>query len=133
MIIGLAVVFSILTLFITLLKTEIPLIKAQFPTWIQNTQSWLGPKLSELNINMDWIALKSSATQKITEHFNDNSEALISSTLETVLTSGSSVIAGFVNAVLILFVMFYLLIDWDHFFQLVKKWCLCVRKIPYTT
>jgi predicted PurR-regulated permease PerM len=121
MIIGLAVVFSILALFITLLKTEIPLIKAQFPTWIQNTQSWLGPKLSELNINMDWIALKSSATQKITEHFNDNSEALISSTLETVLTSGSSVIAGFVNAVLILFVMFYLLIDWDHFFQLVKK------------
>ena len=30
-------------------------------------------------------------------------------------------IAGFVNAVLILFVMFYLLIDWDHFFQLVRK------------
>lgn len=121
MIIGLGVCFLILSLFITLLKTEIPLIKAQFPTWIQNTQSWLGPKLSELNIHMDWSALKFSATQKITEHFNDNSEALISSTLETVLTSGSSVIAGFVNAVLILFVMFYLLIDWDHFFQLVKK------------
>ncbi|MBP7942949.1 MAG: AI-2E family transporter [Polynucleobacter sp.] len=121
MIIGLAVVFSILTLFITLLKTEIPLIKAQFPTWIQNTQSWLGPKLSEFHINVDWGTLKTSATQKITDHFNDNSDALMSSTLETVLTSGSSVIAGFVNAVLILFVMFYLLIDWDHFFQLVRK------------
>jgi predicted PurR-regulated permease PerM len=35
--------------------------------------------------------------------------------------SGSSVIAGFVNSVLIIFVMFYLLIDWDHFFGLVKK------------
>jgi predicted PurR-regulated permease PerM len=45
----------------------------------------------------------------------------MSSTLETVLTSGSSVIAGFVNAVLILFVMFYLLIDWDHFFKLVRN------------
>jgi predicted PurR-regulated permease PerM len=45
----------------------------------------------------------------------------MSSTLETVLTSGSSVIAGFVNAVLILFVMFYLLIDWDHFFKLIRK------------
>jgi predicted PurR-regulated permease PerM len=110
-----------LTLFITLLKTEIPLIKAQFPTWIQNTQSWLGPKLSEFHINVDWGTLKTSATQKITDHFNDNSDALMSSTLETVLTSGSSVIAGFVNAVLILFVMFYLLIDWDHFFQLVRK------------
>lgn len=121
MIIGLAVVFSILTLFITLLKTEIPLIRAQFPDWIQNTQSWLGPKLSEFNINVDWSTLKSSATQKITTHLNDNSDALMSSTLETVLMSGSSVIAGFVNAVLILFVMFYLLIDWHHFFQLVSK------------
>ncbi|QWE00144.1 AI-2E family transporter [Polynucleobacter sp. JS-Mosq-20-D10] len=120
MIIGLVVVFLILTLFITLLKTEIPLIKAQFPTWLQNTQAWLGPKLSELHINVDWGTLKSSATQKITTHLNDNSDALMSSTLETVLMSGSSVIAGFVNAVLILFVMFYLLIDWNHFFKLVR-------------
>ncbi|QWD85046.1 AI-2E family transporter [Polynucleobacter asymbioticus] len=121
MIIGLAVVFSILTLFIALLKTEIPMIRAQFPDWIQNTQSWLGPKLSEFNINVDWNTLKSSATQKITTHLNDNSDALMSSTLETVLMSGSSVITAFVNAVLTLFVMFYLLIDWDHFFKLVKS------------
>ena len=120
MIIGLSVVFLILSLFITLLKTEIPMMKAQLPIWIQNTQSWLGPKLSEFNIHIDWINLKTSATQKITEHLNDNSEALMSSTLETVLMSGSSVIAGFVNAVLILFVMFYLLIDWNHFFKLLK-------------
>ncbi|MBU3561232.1 AI-2E family transporter [Polynucleobacter hallstattensis] len=120
MIFGLLVVFLILTLFITLLKTEIPLIKAQFPTWLQNTQAWLGPKLSEFHIDVDWGTLKSSATQKITTHLNDNSDALMSSTLETVLMSGSSVIAGFVNAVLILFVMFYLLIDWNHFFKLVR-------------
>lgn len=120
MIVGLVVVFLILTLFITLLKTEIPLIKDQFPSWIQNTQAWLGPKLSELNMNVDWSTLKSSATQKITTHLNDNSDVLMSSTLETVLMSGSSVIAGFVNAVLILFVMFYLLIDWNHFFKLIR-------------
>ena len=121
MIIGLTVLFTILTLFISLLNTEIPLIKAQFPDWIQNTQSWLGPKLSELNIHFDWNTLKTTATQKITAHLNDNSEALMSSTLKTVLTSGSSVITTFVNAVLILFVMFYLLIDWDHFFKLIRK------------
>lgn len=121
MIFGLAVIFLILSLFVALLKTEIPLIKAQLPEWIQNTQSWLGPKLSEFNIHIDWATLKSSATQKITAHLSDNSDALMSSTLETVLVSGSSVIAGFVNAVLILFVMFYLLIDWSHFFSLVKK------------
>lgn len=121
MIIGLIVLFSILSLFITLLKTEIPLIRAQFPEWIQNTQSWLGPKLAEFNIHIDWISLKANATQRITEHLTDNSDALMSSTLQTALVSGSSVISGFVNAVLILFVMFYLLIDWDHFFALVKK------------
>ena len=81
MIVGLVVVFLILTLFITLLKTEIPLIKDQLPSWIQNTQAWLGPKLSELNMNVDWSTLKSSATQKITTHLNDNSDALMSSTL----------------------------------------------------
>jgi predicted PurR-regulated permease PerM len=121
MIIGLGVVFLILSLFVNLLKTEIPLIKAQFPEWIQNTQSWLGPKLNEFNINLNWGTLKTDATQKITEHLNDNSDALVSSTLQTVLMSGSSVIAGFVNVVLTLFVMFYLLIDWDHFFKLVKS------------
>ncbi|QWE16378.1 AI-2E family transporter [Polynucleobacter sp. AP-Nino-20-G2] len=121
MIIGLGVVFSILSLFIALLKTEIPLIKAQLPDWIQNTQAWLGPKLSEFHINFDWNTLKAGATQKITEHLNDNSDALMSSTFETVLMSGSSVIAGFVNAILILFVMFYLLLDWNHFFKLVRS------------
>ncbi|CAM3730323.1 AI-2E family transporter [Polynucleobacter brandtiae] len=121
MIIGLGIVFCILSLFITLLKTEIPLIKTQFPDWLQNTQAWLEPKLTQFHVTFDWSQLKATASQKITEHLNDNSDALMSSTVETVLMSGSSVIAGFVNAVLILFVMFYLLIDWDHFFSLIKK------------
>jgi predicted PurR-regulated permease PerM len=37
------------------------------------------------------------------------------------LASGSSVLGGFVNFILILFVLFYLLIDWDHFFALLKQ------------
>jgi len=41
--------------------------------------------------------------------------------METVLASGSSVLGGFVNFILILFVLFYLLIDWDHFFALLKQ------------
>ena len=121
MIIGLGLVFFILALFIGLLKNEIPLIKMQLPGWIQNTQAWLGPKLIEFHVNVDWTDLKTNVTQKITEHINENANALMGTTLDTVLMSGSSVIAGFVNAVLILFVMFYLLIDWDHFFALLKQ------------
>ena len=120
-ILGLGVVIAILALFIGLLKTEIPLIREQLPEWIANTQAWLGPKLAELNLNVDWGALKTTASQKISTHISDHADSLMTSTLETVLMSGSSVITGFVNSVLIVFVMFYLLIDWDHFFGLVKK------------
>jgi predicted PurR-regulated permease PerM len=120
-ILGLGVVIAILGLFVGLLKTEIPLIKAQLPEWIANTQAWLGPKLIELNLNVDWGALKTTASQKISTHISDNADSLMTSTLETVLMSGSSVIAAFVNSVLIIFVMFYLLIDWNHFFSLIKK------------
>ncbi len=118
---GLGVVIAILSLFIGLLKTEIPLVKAQLPEWIANTQAWLGPKLAELHLNVDWGALKTTVSQKISDHISDNADTLMGSTIETVLMSGSSVIAGFVNSILIVFVMFYLLIDWDHFFGLIKK------------
>ena len=118
---GLGIVAAILSLFIGLLKTEVPMIKEQLPTWIANTQAWLGPKLAELHINMDWGHLKNLASQKISEHISQNADELMSTTLETVLMSGSSVITGFVNAVLILFVMFYLLIDWAQFFQYIKN------------
>jgi predicted PurR-regulated permease PerM len=120
-VLGLSVLIAILGLFIGLLKTELPLIKAQLPGWIQNTQAWLGPKLAEFHIDLDWGALKTAASQKISTHISDNADALMTSTFETVLMSGSSVIAGFVNSVLIIFVMFYLLIDWDHFFGIIKK------------
>ncbi|MBU3618251.1 AI-2E family transporter [Polynucleobacter sp. JS-Fieb-80-E5] len=119
-VLGLAVVIAIVSLFIGLLKTEIPLIKAQLPDWIANTQAWLGPKLAEFHINVDWGTLKTAASQKISEHISDNADSLMTTTFNTVLMSGSSVITGFVNSVLIIFVMFYLLIDWTHFFGLVK-------------
>ena len=118
---GLGLVIAILSLFVGLLKTEIPLIKTQLPDWIANTQAWLGPKLAEFDLNIDWGALKTAASQKISTHISDNANELVTSTFETVLMSGSSVIAGFVNAVLIVFVMFYLLMDWNHFFGFIKQ------------
>ncbi len=121
MIFGLTLIFLVFSLLIGLLKYEIPLIKAQIPNWIANTQTWLGPKLTLLHINFDWGTLKVDAILKITEHINENADTLMSSAIDTVLLSGSSVIAGFVNAVLIIFVVFYLLIDWSHFFSLLKS------------
>ena len=121
MVVGLSLIFGIFGLLIGLLKFEIPLIKAQLPEWIASTQSWLGPKLVQMHMDIDWGAFKSNVTEKITEHISDNADTLIGSTIDTVLVSGSSVLSGFVNGVLIIFVMFYLLIDWEHFFGLIKK------------
>ena len=121
MVVGLSLIFGIFGLLIGLLKFEIPLIKAQLPEWIASTQSWLGPKLVQMHMDIDWGAFKSNVTEKMTEHISDNADTLIGSTIDTVLVSGSSVLSGFVNGVLIIFVMFYLLIDWEHFFGLIKK------------
>ena len=118
---GIGLLFCIITLLINLISHELPLIKSQLPNWIQNTQAWLAPKLLDYHITLDWTALRELATQKITAHINDNADALMSSTFDTILMSGSSVLGAFVNTVLILFVMFYLLIDWDHFFKLLQQ------------
>lgn len=118
---GLGVFLIILLLLINLLRYEIPLIKSQLPIWLQNLQTWLGPKLLSLNIEIDWVALRDAITQKLTAHFSANANQILSTSFETILASGSSVLGGLVNIVLILFVLFYLLIDWDHFFELLKR------------
>jgi predicted PurR-regulated permease PerM len=105
---------------VNLLGHEIPLIKTKLPIWVQNTQAWLEPTLAEHHIQFDWTALRETVTQKVTVHLSTNADALVSSTLDTILLSGSSVVHGFVNLILILFVLFYLLIDWDHFFKLLE-------------
>ncbi len=121
MLFGLGVFLIILLLLINLLRYEIPLIKAQLPIWLQSLQTWLGPKLLSLNIEIDWLALRDAITQQLTAHFSANANQILSTSFETILASGSSVLGGLVNIVLILFVLFYLLIDWQHFFELLKQ------------
>jgi predicted PurR-regulated permease PerM len=117
---GLSLVTGLFMLLMNLLGHEIPLIKTKLPIWVQNTQAWLEPTLAEHHIQFDWTALRETVTQKVTAHLSTNADALVSSTLDTILLSGSSVVHGFVNLILILFVLFYLLIDWDHFFKLLE-------------
>jgi predicted PurR-regulated permease PerM len=87
---------------------------------VQNTQAWLEPTLAKYQMQFDWVALRETVTQKVTTHLSTNADALVNSTLETILLSGSSVVNGFVNLILIFFVLFYLLIDWNHFFKLLE-------------
>lgn len=120
-ILGLALLTAILLLLINLLRHEIPLLKAQLPLWLQSIQTWLTPKLASLNIDLNLAAVQESITRQITAHFSANANQILSASIETVLASGSSVLGGFVNFVLILFVLFYLLIDWKHFFAMLNQ------------
>jgi predicted PurR-regulated permease PerM len=117
---GLGLVTGLFLLLINLLGHEIPLIKTKLPIWVQNTQAWLEPILAEYHIQFDWAALRETMTQRVANHLSTNADVLMSSTLDTLLLSGSSVVHGFVNLILILFVLFYLLIDWNHFFKLIE-------------
>jgi len=117
---GLSLVTGLLMLLINLLGHEIPLIKTKLPIWVQNTQAWLEPTLAEHHIQFDWTALRETVTQKVTSHLSMNADALVTFTLDTILLSGSSVVHGFVNLILIFFVLFYLLIDWNHFFKILE-------------
>lgn len=117
---GLSLVIGLFMLLVNLLGHEIPLIKTQLPIWVQNTQAWLEPILTEYHIAFDWAALRETLTQKVSTHLSTNADALVNSMLDTILLSGSSLVHGFVNAILILFVLFYLLMDWNHFFKLLE-------------
>lgn len=117
---GLSLVTGLFMLLANLLGHEIPLIKTKLPIWVQNTQAWLEPTLAKYQMQFDWDALRETVTQKVTAHLSMNADALVSSTLDTILLSGSSVVNGFVNLILIFFVLFYLLIDWNHFFKLLE-------------
>ena len=117
---GLSLVTGLFMLLVNLLGHEIPLIKTQLPIWVQNTQAWLEPTLAGYHIQFDWAALRETVTQKITSHLNTNADALVNSMLDTILSSGSSIVHSLVNLILILFVLFYLLIDWNHFFKLLE-------------
>lgn len=117
---GLSLVTGLFMLLANLLGHEIPLIKTKLPIWVQNTQAWLEPTLAKYQMQFDWVALRETVTQKVTAHLSTNADTLVSSTLDTILLSGSSVVNGFVNLILIFFVLFYLLIDWNHFFKLLE-------------
>jgi predicted PurR-regulated permease PerM len=117
---SLSLVTGLFMLLANLLGHEIPLIKTKLPIWVQNTQAWLEPTLAKYQMQFDWVALRETVTQKVTAHLSTNADALVSSTLDTILLSGSSVVNGFVNLILIFFVLFYLLIDWNHFFKLLE-------------
>lgn len=114
---GLFATIGLLILLVSILQREIPLIKNQAPKWIADVQIWAAPQLERLNVQLDWNQLKEQLISKLTQHFSANADTMVSNIIDTVLASTQTLIAAIGALVLILFVVFYLLIDWGKCFS----------------
>lgn len=114
---GLFAAIGLLILLVSILQREIPLIKNQAPKWIADVQVWAAPQLERLNVQLDWNQLKEQLISKLTQHFSANADTMVSNIIDTVLASTQTLIAAIGALVLILFVVFYLLIDWGKCFS----------------
>jgi predicted PurR-regulated permease PerM len=111
----------IIILLLNLLQHEIPQIRQQFPQWIESFKLWIAPKLATFEIELDWKDIQDQATTQITAQLSDNANTVVTRSLSTLMKSSGSILGFFGNAVLVLFVLFYLLLDWDHFFNKIGR------------
>jgi predicted PurR-regulated permease PerM len=110
----------ILLLLLNLLQHEIPLIKTQFPIWLKSLQVWLDPKLAAFNLSLDWTIIREHIQSQLTSQISDNANTIVTESLATIIKSSGSVLGFFANTVLVLFVLFYLLLEWDTFILMVS-------------
>jgi predicted PurR-regulated permease PerM len=121
LLVGIFASIVILLLLLNLLQHEIPLLKAQFPIWLKSLQEWLEPTLAKFNVKLDWGAIREMVQTQITSQITDNANALVTQSIGTIIKSSSSVLGFFANTVLVLFVLFYLLLEWDAFLNMVAE------------
>lgn len=117
--VGLVMSALIVLLLLNLLQHEIPLIKTQFPLWLKGAQEWLEPKLANFNIQLNWALIRETVQSQITSQFSDNANTIVTQSLGAILKSSSSVLGFLANTILVLFVLFYLLLQWQNFLQAV--------------
>ena len=121
LLIGLAASVFLVLLFLNLMQHEVPLIKNQFPIWLESSQQWLTPKLERMDITLDWDKLRTQASNRISTQFSDNANTLVTSVINTILASSSSILSAVTHLILIIFIVFYLLLDWNRFFETLKE------------
>jgi predicted PurR-regulated permease PerM len=110
-------IFGLMVLFLSVLQKELPALRQQLPAWLEQIQSLTQPWLDSLALGFDLEQIQQTIQTRVSAHLSNNADTLISSGLSTVLTSGQSIIGSIVGLVLIIFVVFYLIIQWEDFFK----------------
>ena len=115
--IGFLGIFGLILLFISVLQKELPALRQQLPVWLNFAQNAVQPWLDNLAINFDLKKIQEIIQSRISEQLSNNADAIVSSSLSTILSSGQSIIGSLFGLVLIIFIVFYLISQWDDFFR----------------
>jgi predicted PurR-regulated permease PerM len=115
--IGFLSLLGLLILFLSVLQKELPALRHQLPIWLEQLKNVAGPWLNHLAINLDIQQIQSTIQSKVSAHLSNNADTLITQSLSTLLNSGQTILSSIVGFVLIIFVVFYLIIQWDEFFK----------------
>jgi predicted PurR-regulated permease PerM len=118
---GFSVILGLSFLLGSILQTEIPALRDQLPIWLNHSQKTLAPLLDHLPIKLSWEDIQKISQEKMSAHLSNNADNLISTSIETILSSGQNLVTSLLSFVLIMFVMFYLLAQWDTFTKSVKS------------
>lgn len=115
--IGFLGILGLILLFISVLQKELPTLRQQLPIWLDLAQRSLQPWLDNLAINFDLKKIQEIIQSRISEQLSNNADAIVSSSLSTILSSGQSILGSLFGLVLIVFIVFYLVSQWDEFFK----------------
>ena len=132
--IGFFGIFGLILLFISVLQKELPALRQQLPVWLDFAQKAAQPWLDNLAINFDLKKIQEIIQSRISEQLSNNADVIVSSSLSTILSSGQSIIGSLFGLVLVIFIVFYLISQWDDFFKKLNplippRWLPLVRQI----
>ncbi len=112
----LLVLLALMLLVVPILVKQLPLLREQVPPMLDRFNSFLHPLLSQLglHVTLDLAGLKAFAMEHLSANFEDSFGRLMTS----VKLGGSVALSVLGNAVLIPVVLFYLLMEWRRFMNL---------------
>ena len=112
----LMLLLALMLLVVPILVKQLPLLREQVPPMLDRANAALQPFLSQfgLHVSLDVAGLKAFAT----EHLSANFEDMLGSLLASAKLGGSVALSVVGNAVLIPVVLFYLLMEWQRFMNL---------------
>ena len=115
----LLLLLSLLLLIVPILAKELPLMREQLPVLLEATMQALKPWLAQWGIQ---VKLDPGHVRAfLLKYVNTNFEDLFGSLLVSLQIGGSVAFALIGNAILIPVALFYLLLEWDRFVELVRE------------